>query len=87
MVEMDTMENEEKVLKKKIDIRNQNPELDHVGIRKAKYKELWKMVEELTVVKRVVNSGQNDINDNEIGELCESFVRKRALVKYQSQSY
>ena len=57
IVEMDTMENEEKVIKKRTTIR-QNPDFDHVGIRKAQYQELWKFIEELTIAKRVVFSQQ-----------------------------
>lgn len=54
IVEMDTLENEEKVLQKRADVRRNDPLMDHVGIRRAKYKELWKLVEELTIAKRVV---------------------------------
>ena len=69
IVEMDTIENEEKVLEKIADIQKIsntkdvrfNPKLDHVGIRKAKYKELWRLVEELTIAKRVVIPSNIDI--------------------------
>ena len=55
MVEMDTIENEMKVLKKETtEALTKDAHLDHVGIRTAKYKELWKMVEQLSVAKQFI---------------------------------
>jgi len=54
MVQMDTKENELKVLNKKSDIRSSELNLDHVGIREMNDIMWWNLVQELTVVKRVV---------------------------------
>merc|ERR1711983_248415 len=55
MVEMDTIENEMKVLQKETtEALTKDANLDHVGIRTAKYKELWKMVEQLSIAKQFI---------------------------------
>ena len=54
MVQMNTRENEQKVLEKKSEIRSSNLNLDHVGIREMNDIMWWNLVQELTVVKRVV---------------------------------
>ena len=55
MVEMDTIENEMKVLQKETtEALTKDAHLDHVGIRTAKYKELWKMVEQLSIAKQFI---------------------------------
>jgi len=59
IVQMDTLENEMKVLKKRSDIRSsdlRSVKLDHVGVREVKYERLWNLVQELTVVKRVAST-------------------------------
>ena len=58
MVEMDTAENEMKVLEKSSDIRSsvlRSKSLDQVGIRELNYNKLWSLVQDLSVVKRVVS--------------------------------
>ena len=59
---MDSIEDEEIVVKKRSDLRKTIKALDHVGIRKAKYKELWKMIEGLTFTK--LAQPQNDIEES-----------------------
>ena len=54
MVQMDTHENEQKVLEKKSEIRSSGLKLDHLGIREMNDIMWWNLVQELTVVKRVV---------------------------------
>ena len=64
LVEMDTEDNENKVLQRRKDLlkkaQTKNSKasdltvLRNLGIRRAKYRELWRFVEELSVVKRVV---------------------------------
>jgi hypothetical protein len=80
IVEMDTMEHEDTILKQKNDIRREkNPNLDKLGIRRAKYKELWKLVEELTVVKRVVSKPvkPDSIVQSEADEISQIFELDR----------
>ena len=57
MVEMDTAENEMKVLEKSSDIRSsvlRSKSLDQVGIRELNYSKLWSLVQDLSAVKRGV---------------------------------
>ena len=64
MVEMDTIENEMKVLKKK-ETLTKDANLDsELGIRAAKYKELWKMVEQLSIAKQFTNSDPPEYEDS-----------------------
>ena len=71
MVEMDTAENEMKVLEKSSDIRSsvlRSKSLDQVGIRELNYNKLWSLVQDLSVVKRVVPSNvassNSDLSNN-----------------------
>ena len=59
IVQMDTIENEMKVLEKRSVIKSsdlRSVKLDHVGVREVKYERLWDLVQELTIVKRVVST-------------------------------
>ena len=66
MVEMDTIENEIKVLEKTSDIRSsvlRSKSLDQVGIRELNYNKLWRLVQDLSAVKRVASSNSDLSND------------------------
>ncbi len=74
VVEMDTKEHERTVLTEKDVIRKTRlPDLDKVGIRRAKYKELWKLLEEIMVAKRVV------ANNDETGDEEEQITTTEAV--------
>ena len=69
VVEMDTMEHEKKVLQRKNKIqRTRVPDLNQLAIRRAKYKELWKLLEELSVAKRVIPAQSTGNKDDNAGE-------------------
>ena len=76
LVELDTVEHENAVIKGKSDFARKKK----IEIRKAKYKELWKYVEELTVVKRLDHhdKGEGDagevIEEGEAGESTEASI-------------
>ena len=57
MVEMDTIENEEKVLKKESKLKRTK---EHVEIRTAHYKDLWRLVERLSESK-----SSNQVSDSD----------------------
>jgi hypothetical protein len=54
LVELDTMEHENEVMEGRANLIKKKK----IAIRKAKYRELWKYVEELTVVKRLEDNKQ-----------------------------
>jgi hypothetical protein len=71
MVEMDTAENEMKVLEKSSDIKSsvlRSKSLDQVGIRELNYNKLWSLVQDLSAVNRVVAptlaSSNSDLSNN-----------------------
>ena len=71
MVEMDTVENEIKVLEKSSDIKSsvlRSKSLDQVGIRELNYNKLWSLVQDLSAVNRVVAptlaSSNSDLSNN-----------------------
>ena len=56
LVELDTMEHENEVMEGRANLIKKKK----IAIRKAKYRELWKYVEELTVVKRLEDNKQSE---------------------------
>jgi hypothetical protein len=61
------MEHENEIIQEKSKFKSRRKKVE---IRKAKFKELWKYVEELTVVKRLdgVNGNNNNTGDSGTGD-------------------
>ena len=57
LVEVDTVEHENEIILEKSKFKSKRRKVE---IRKAKFKELWKYVEELTVVKRLDDNNNDD---------------------------
>jgi hypothetical protein len=64
LVELDTMEHENEVMEGRANLIKKKK----IAIRKAKYRELWKYVEELTVVKRLEDNKQLENSTSVIDE-------------------
>ena len=73
MVEMDTIENEEKVLKKESKIKRTK---DHVEVRTAHYKDLWRLVERLSESKIVSSHdySESDFNNEMDAEVISAHM-------------
>ncbi|TRY78347.1 hypothetical protein TCAL_13572 [Tigriopus californicus] len=68
LVELDTSNHREQVIEHKDELRTMEPSLVNLGIRRAKYRELWSYVKALTVVQSV-NVGTEATNHaNDIDE-------------------
>ena len=68
LVEVDTVEHENEIIHEKSKFKSKRRKIE---IRKAKFKELWKYVEELTVVKRLDSDGHNDDSNEDDDGLAE----------------
>jgi hypothetical protein len=70
LVELDTMEHENEVMEGRANLIKKKK----IAIRKAKYRELWKYVEELTVVKRLEDNKQSENSTSVINEETNEVV-------------
>lgn len=61
LVELDTSNHREQVIEHKNELRTMQPSLVNVGIRRAKYRELWSYLKALTVFQSV-NTGTEPTN-------------------------
>lgn len=71
LVEMDTEQHREDVIENKTELREElgarRSSLISIGIRKAKYRELWKYVRQLLVAKEILENekGENEESEDE----------------------
>ncbi len=69
LVEMDTEKHQKEVIEHKTELRDQlqtvRSSLVTIGIRKAKYRELWRYVRQLLVAKEILENEKNEANNVE----------------------
>ena len=83
LVEVDTVEHENEIIHEKSKFKSKRRKIE---IRKAKFKELWKYVEELTVVKRLDSDDHNDDSNEDDDGLAE-IVEEDAIEKVEEVKF